>query len=122
MIFTGISRDFDLANEDQYNTIGAFWDEMTLKYGLEQLIGLGYKWQGGKISYAIGLKHGDIDGCNFTSELPDDGWQTVRGKTNDLKQIYDEIYKNGALDLELEVFYENGDCEIRYYRNSHFSC
>ena len=121
MIFKGISKDFNLANEDQYNTIGEFWDEMTLKYGLEQLIGLGYKWQDGKISYAIGLKHADIEGYNFELVLPDNGWQTVCGKTDDLKKIYDEIYKNGALDLELEVFFDNGDCEIRYYRNSHFS-
>ena len=60
MFFKGISREFSLQNEDQYNTIGAFWDEMALLYGLENLQGLGYKWAGDKIFYAIGLKIGDI--------------------------------------------------------------
>ena len=48
MIFIGISRDFSLKNEDQYNTIGAFWDEMSELYGLESLQGLGYKWDAGE--------------------------------------------------------------------------
>ena len=39
MIFIGISREFSLKDEDQYNTIGAFWDEMSLIYGLENLQG-----------------------------------------------------------------------------------
>ena len=26
MIFKGITKSFSLKNEDQYNTIGAFWD------------------------------------------------------------------------------------------------
>ena len=39
MIFKGISKEFSLLNEDQYNTIGEFWDEMALLYGLENLQG-----------------------------------------------------------------------------------
>ena len=54
MIFVGIGRDFCLANEQQYNTIGQFWDEMSKLYGLENLKGLGYKWKDNNISYAIG--------------------------------------------------------------------
>ena len=116
MIFKGITRDFSLLNEDQYNTIGAFWDEMTALYGLENLRGLGYKWAKQKISYAIGLKVGEIDGCNLTIELPDDDWTTVRGKTENLKEIYEKIYKSGALKYEIEAFTEDGKCEIKYYR------
>ena len=116
MIFKGITKDFSLANEDQYNTIGAFWDEMTEKYGLENLIGLGYRWQGGTISYAIGLKSGEVDECNLVIELPDEGWETKLGRTEELKAIYDEIYKLGSLAMEIELFFENGDCEIRYLR------
>ena len=116
MLFIGVSRDFSLYNEDQYNTIGAFWDEMSETHGLEALRGLGYRWQDGKISYAIGLKDGFIDGADFTVELPDDGWVVSKGKTDNLKQMYDEIYKDGRLLFEIECFYENGDCEIRYYR------
>ena len=116
MIFKGITREFSLKNEEQYNTIGAFWDEMTEIYGLENLQGLGYCWKKGIISYAIGLKEGEIKGCNFCMELPDDGWEIVEGKTDNLKEIYDEIYQKSALDLEIETFFENGDCQIKYQR------
>ena len=116
MIFRGISKSFSLSGEAQYETIGAFWDEMEELFGLENLRGLGYLWQGGEIFYAIGLKSGDIEGYDFEIALPDSGWITVAGKTNDLKAIYDEIYKSGALLYEIEEFYTNGECEIRYFR------
>ena len=45
MIFNGISRVFKLTSEEQYETIGRFWDEMSLIYGLENLRGLGYKFE-----------------------------------------------------------------------------
>ena len=116
MIFKGISREFSLENNDQYNTIGNFWDEMALLYGLENLQGLGYKWADNKIHYAIGLKVGDIKGYNLCIELPDEPWTIVHGKTDDLKKIYDEIYQAGALTYEIETFDENGECQIKYYR------
>ena len=116
MLFQGISREFSLLNEDQYNTIGAFWDEMAAKYGLESLEGLGYLWEGGKIHYAIGLKDGKIAGANLEIDLPDANWITVEGKTDDLKTIYDGIYKSGALKYEIETFTEDGRCRIRYFR------
>ena len=49
MIFKGVSKVFSLLNDDQYNSIGRFWDEMALLYGLENLQGLGYKWIDNKI-------------------------------------------------------------------------
>ena len=116
MVFTGISRDFDLTNEQQYETIGQFWDEMALLYGLENLQGLGYCWKDHKISYAIGLKNGDIKGYNLCIELPDEGWTVTHGKTENLKGIYDEIYQSGPLKYEIETFQENGECQIKYYR------
>ena len=116
MIFNGISKDFLLTNEQQYDTIGQFWDEMTELYGLENLQGLGYRWANNKISYAIGFKKGYMENSNLSIELPEDGWETVKGYTDDLKQIYDEIYKNGPLTYEIETFYEDGTCEIQYYR------
>lgn len=116
MIFRGISRVFSLKNEEQYDTIGKFWDELTEIYGLENLRGLGYKWESGEIYYAIGLKDGEIDGANFTMSLPDDGWTTVRGLTDNLPEIYNEIYKSGALKTEIETFTEDGECEIKYLR------
>ena len=116
MLFKGISKEFSLLNQDQYNTIGDFWDEMSLIYGLENLQGLGYKWANGKIFYAIGLKVGNIENYNLCIDLPNENWTTVDGETENLKKIYDEIYKNGALKYEIETFDENGKCQIKYYR------
>ena len=116
MIFNGLSKDFSLTDEQQYETIGQFWDEMALLYGLENLQGLGYSWRDHMISYAIGLKEGRIQGADLRIELPDDGWAQVTGRTDDLKQIYDEIYKDGILQYEIETFDEEGNCVIRYYR------
>ncbi len=116
MVFKGISRVFSLVNDDQYNTIGNFWDEMASIYGLENLCGLGYRWEDGKIYYAIGLKNEDIKNCNVCIELPDTGWTAVEGETAYLKEIYDEIYKSGSLKYEIETFSENGRCSIKYYR------
>ena len=116
MIFIGITKEFDLTNEDQYNTIGEFWDELSLIYGLENLQGLGYKWKDNKIYYAIGLKEGIIKDSNFSIELPEEGWKIYKGKTENLKQIYDGIYLEGPLKYEIETFEENGECIIKYYR------
>lgn len=116
MIFKGISRVFDLTDEQQYETIGQFWDEMAMRYGLENLRGLGYAWRGSTLSYAIGLKDGDIENYNVQLLLPDDGWENMKGQTDCLKAMYDEIYQNGRLQYEIEMFNEDGTCEIRYYR------
>lgn len=118
MIFKGIYRKFSLVNESQYDEIGKFWDEMALEYGLENLQGLGYKWEDNMFSYAIGLKEGIIGDFNVSIELPDIGWNICTGRTDNLKQMYDEIYRNGALQYEIEMFYENGDCLIKYYRSN----
>ena len=115
-VFQGISRDFSLKNEEQYNTIGAFWDEMSEIYGLENLLGLGYDWRGATMSYAIGLKSGVIDGANACIELPTDEWEKVQGITENLKKIYDKVYTGGRLDYEIESFFGDGRCEIEYHR------
>ena len=117
MVFTGISRVFSTENENQYETIGAFWDGLSRKYGLENLRGLGYNWTENSIEYVIGLKDGIMDQADCEVILPDDGWTTVRGKTAGLSQIYDRIYEDGSLTYEIETFTEAGDCEIRYYRS-----
>ena len=116
MIFEGISRTFSTLGEEQYRTIGAFWDEMSDKYGLENLRGLGYGWTDTTIEYAIGLKDGVIEGANCKVELPDDSWVTVTGKTSELAQMYDEIYRDGALKYEIETFDNEGSCKIMYSR------
>ena len=91
-------------------------DELSLIYGLENLQGLGYLWKDNKISYAIGLKVGKIKDFNLSIELPDENWTEVHGKTTNLKEIYDEIYKSGSLKYEIETFTEDGKCLIKYYR------
>ena len=42
MIFKGIGKTFSIVDRQQYQTIGAFWDELSAQYGLENLQGLGY--------------------------------------------------------------------------------
>ena len=116
MVFNGISRIFKLANQQQFETIGRFWDEMAALHGLENLMGLGYFWTKDEISYAIGLKNGDIPNYNVSIVLPDDGWVCVKGRTDRLKELYDEIYQNGVLQYEIETFFEDGTCEIHYWR------
>ena len=91
MRFCGISRVFNLLGEQQYEAIGQFWDEMAMRYGIEKLRGLGYAWQENNIYYAIGLKDGDIEDYNLQSQLPDEGWVTVKGQTSCLKTMYDTI-------------------------------
>ncbi|MBR5502046.1 MAG: hypothetical protein IKV55_03320 [Oscillospiraceae bacterium] len=116
MVFYGITKTFSLAGEQQYHTIGSFWDEMAALHGLENLQGLGYLWKDGEIYYAIGLKEGRIAGCNFCLQLPDDGWTAAAGETDRLQALYNEIYKDGPLRYEIETFYEDGRCEVRYRR------
>ncbi len=52
MLFKGIGRTFSTENDQQYETIGAFWDELAAKYGRVNLQGLGYGWQ-----YDGSMKH-----------------------------------------------------------------
>ena len=118
MLFRGIGRTFSTENDCQFETIGAFWDELAAKYGRENLQGLGYAWTDRSIEYVIGLKDGEIDGADRTVELPDTGWVTVRGKTADLEEIYEKIYQEDRLKYEIERFTDSGDCEIMHCRST----
>ncbi len=115
MKFVGIKRVFSTKNEGQYATIGAFWNEMSAKYGVDNLMGLGCNWTDNSIEYVIGLKNGTIPEADYEINLPDQ-WIIACGKTENLSQIYDEIYKDGALLYEIEEFDQNGNCRIRYCR------
>lgn len=116
MVFRGIGRTFSTENECQYETIGAFWDELSARYGRVNLQGIGYGWTDSSIEYVIGLRSGVIDGADRAVELPDDGWTTAKGRTECLGKIYGEIYQDGNLTYEIERFTDEGDCEIRYIR------
>ena len=115
MKFVGIRRVFSTENEEQYITIGAFWDELSNVYGRENLMGLGCNWTRDSIEYVMALKDGTIANADYEIELPDD-WITIWGKTENLSAIYDEIYKAGSLLYEIEEFDDKGNCRIRYCR------
>ena len=116
MMFYGVSGTFSTKNEAQYEAIGAFWDEMSRKYGRENLRGLGYGWTSDSIEYAIGLKDGFIDEDYIGIRLPDKNWITVKGRTEELGKLYEKIYEEGSLTFEIETFTDDGECEISYYR------
>ena len=118
MLFRGIGRTFSTENDRQYETIGAFWDELAAKHGRMNLQGLGYGWTERSIEYAIGLIDGEIDEADRTVTLPDMGWVTVRGRTAELGKIYEKIYQEGRLEYEIERFTDSGDCEIMYCRST----
>ena len=116
MLFMGIGRTFSTENGHQYETIGAFLDEMAAKYGRANLQGLGYGWTERTIEYAIGLIRGEIDGADCAVQLPETGWTAVQGRTADLGEIYEKIYRAGNLKYEIERFTDSGGCEIMYCR------
>lgn len=116
MVFQGIGRVFSTVNSEQFDTIGAFWDELSARYGVGNLRGLGYDWTDDSITYVIGLNEGVIEGADREVLLPEDGWTVVKGKTSDLEAIYDGIYRDGPLTYEIETFSEDGSCEIAYRR------
>ena len=118
MLFKGIGRSFSTENDQQYETIGVFWDELAVKYGRVNLQGLGYGWKARSIEYVIGLIDEEIDGENRTVTLPDMGWVTVRGRTAELGKTYEQIYQEGRLEYEIERFTDSGDCEIMYCRST----
>lgn len=51
MKFVGIRRVFSTPNDEQYTGIGAFWDEISKVYGIENLMGLGCNWTDNSIEY-----------------------------------------------------------------------
>lgn len=116
MKFIGISKVFSTIDNQQFETIGAFWDELSKKYGRSKLRGLGYNWTKDSIEYVIGLKEGEIEHANCSVTLPDEGWLTVQGKTSNLGKLYEKIYLNGVLQYEIETFSDHDECEIKYYR------
>lgn len=121
ILFRGISKTFSTVGEQQYNTIGKFWDEMSAIYGLENLRGLGYNWKDDSIEYVIGLKNNeifDVSDAGVWKEitLPDSGWKTYSGTTERLGAMYDEIYKEGRLTYEIEEFFEDGSCKVMITR------
>lgn len=123
MLLKGYCKTFSTQNAAQYDTIGAFWDDLSNRFGRENLQGLGFGWTENTIDYLIGLKEGDMDpalhieGAVYRQiSLPDAGWIQYTGRTENLSQLYGEIYKDGPLLYEIETFEESGGCQILIYR------
>ena len=124
MIFRGFDKCFSTLNDGQYESIGAFWERMSTVYGRENLIGLGYGWTENTIRYAIGLKDGtephrgcpEEDSVFAEISLPEDGWNTVNGRTESLSVLYAGVYRDGPLAFETEEFFADGRCRVRYTR------
>ena len=125
MIFTGYSQTFSTRDQQQFQTIGAFWDSMSALYGREKLRGLGYNWTADSIEYVIGLKSNEKMDLNKneaqlawkTIQLPDSGWKRYRGKTNELGALYAKIYEEGNLTYEIEEFCNDGSCTVAITRD-----
>lgn len=121
MVFKGYSRIFSTLNNKQYELIGDFWDKVLLKYDIEDLRGLGFNWTETSIEYVIGLKNNekfDIDDLDWKEiSLPDNKWEKVEGKTDELNLIYDDIYKMSPLKYEIEMFNKDGTCDIMFIRD-----
>ena len=123
MEFAGLLKVFSTVNEGQYEEVGAFWDAMSARFGRENLRGLGYHWTEDTITYVIGMKEGlwppetGYPGASYRKiSLPDSGWLTFTGRTDELSQLYGQIYKDGPLEYEIEQFFENGDCAVSVIR------
>lgn len=128
MKFCGISRVFSTENEIQYTDIGEYWDWFSSIYGRENIKGLGFNWGEHSIEYVLGT----IDrSLKFNMEelrkkypdcvykevvLPDSEWKSYAGQTENLSEMYREIYKEGALKYEIESFFEDGSCSLEIYR------
>lgn len=105
MKFCGISRVFSTENEIQYENIGQYWDDFASLYGREAIKGFGFNWAEHSIEYVLGtIDHAlpfDMEklrekypDCVYKEvELPDSGWKAYAGQTEDLSDMYGEIYQ-----------------------------
>jgi predicted transcriptional regulator YdeE len=130
MIFKGIEIRFNCKNNEQYENIGLFWDYMRKAYPGIQLRGLGYSWADDSLGYVIGdYEHSiqfDIEEIKkqypsalyVEINLPDNGWQIFSCHINGLGQLYEQIYKDGVLDYEIEEIHSDGNCKISILRLS----
>jgi hypothetical protein len=62
------------------------------------------------------LKAGLPASKNVIVQLPDCGWITYTGKVENIVQIYEDIYKDGALDYKIEEFDAQGNFKVSILR------
>ncbi len=120
---------------EQEQFIGAFWDYISPYTSKENIIGLGMNWTDDYLyfDYALGVIDDEntlqkLNSINFTNsgfsveyieiELPSlEEWTSFKGKTANLKEIYDvdiDCY-NKKYDYELEYIDGNGNLEIKIH-------
>jgi hypothetical protein len=128
MDFKGIQIRFYCKNGEQYKSIGLFLKYMSEMYHKNALKGVGYNWHVDSFDYIIWnvdermafdtaaiLKQYPTSKY-ITLRLPDEGWQIYQCSIDNLENLYGEIYKDGALDYEIEEFDSNGNCKISVLR------
>lgn len=135
MIYKGYKIRVRCIDWEQEQFLGEFWDFVSPFIGEQNIIGLGMNWTDDYLyfDYALGvidnpqilnkIKNIDFSNTKFIGEyieieLPDlDNWTTFKGKTTELRKIYDiDIASlNKEYDYELEYFYQDGNCEIKIH-------
>ena len=128
MIFKGVKIRFDCKNNQQFTGIGEFWKHMRDLYPNDSLKGVGCNWDNDCLDYIIGdfVTARNYNMCATIEcypnaeyveiDLPDKGWQIYHCRINELASLYDEIYKDGALDYEIEEIDAYGNCKISILR------
>ena len=128
MKMQGIAARFDCAHGEQYDHIVAFWEQMRALCPEQVLFGVGYGWENDSLGYLIGTPEGvpeyALEGVRkilpqaaFSEiTLPDDNWKTYTGTADTLDKLYEEIYRDGPLDFEIEQFDDAGNAVIQIHR------
>lgn len=116
---------FSTVGEKQFEAIGIVWDIFSNLYGIENIRGLGYGWTDNSITYCFGFKEELSDDVYLERletinelvdkpfrfnkiELPDSDWKEFNGTVDTIPELYNEVYKAGNLDFEIETFDQDG--------------
>ncbi|MBP3704146.1 MAG: hypothetical protein J6I98_01310 [Clostridia bacterium] len=124
MTVRGVQLRVSCKNGEQYDVLGAFWDEVRKYHPKMLLVGIGHSWENDTFCYLIGKEGGlpektvekvcerfpEADSVRL--KVPDGHWDVYRGRLEWLDEMYEEIYKDGPLIYEMERIHENGAITI----------
>ncbi len=120
MTVRGVQLRVGCKNDEQYDWIGIFWDEVRRCHPRMKLVGVGHSWENGSFYYLIGKEGGLPEKTiekvrkrfpraeSVRLKLPDYGWEAHFSTLQTLEETYAEIYKDGPLTYEMERIHENG--------------